>query len=869
MLPAGKGPRLGDPTSLVKSVRRRLQKWRAGEFMDLWEEAVATTQVPGPRRGRPRQEVEVDEEVRLRERNARKARTLAQEGQFSRATQALLSGGMADQSHANVQEMRDKHPAATGPVELPPDTEVPQVKLSHLQVQKAVERFRRGSAPGPSGMRPEHLKTILRSAPNRSDGALTALTRLVNSMADGGVPATIAPYMCGARLFGPLKKDGGIRPVAVGNLLRRLVAKCVASAIYEAAATYLAPHQLGVGVQGGSEAILHAVRQAVEVDPNIWVFQADYINVFNTASRSVGLAEVSRLFPQVLKWCTTCYSTPSILIFGDVIIMSESGFQQGDPIAAILFALVKQPVINIIEEEVPRLKAHAWFYDDGVAAGAREQLAAVVDILRREGPARGLHLSSTKSTVWCPRAAGEAGEEDPLGRGIPRVKEEGIRLLGAPVGSSRFVGEELAKVAARVDRITALLPDMADPHTEFVVLRNTLCLPKVMYSLRTVDTSNHPEFTNAIDKITRDAVSSILGSPLLAHQWDQANLPVGMGGLGVMAAADHGAVAYATSYLSSFPLISTLLRLDPQVTPAFPAALLATISAKMGEDATVESLYGQSQKAASLAINLRNLHLLSDFFNREGSTREVARLASLGLRYAGAWLNLVPCPALGLHLRPQEFIAAVKYRLGMSIFSREGPCPACGRHSDTLGDHALCCGAQGERIARHNSLRELLYHSAVSAALGPVREGQGLIPARAGARPADVLIPRWSGGQDAALDVTVTHPLQAAHVNGAAADPGYSLNTAYQRKVTGAAEDCRAAGITFIPIVFESLGGWHEVAVSQVARLGRCQARQEGDDEDVIVKRLVQKGSLLIQKGNAALWNNRVPDDPTNPHIFL
>jgi len=54
-----------------------------------------------------------------------------------------------------------------------------------------------------------------------------------------------------------------------------------------------------------------------------------------------------------------------------------------------------------------------------------------------------------------------------------------------------------------------------------------------------------------------------------------------------------------------------------------------------------------------------------------------------------------------------------------------------------------------------------------------------------------------------------------------------------------------------------------------VARLGRCQARQEGDDEDVIVKRLVQKGSLLIQKGNAALWNNRVPDDPTNPHIFL
>ena len=59
------------------------------------------------------------------------------------------------------------------------------------------------------------------------------------------------------------------------------------------------------------------------------------------------------------------------------------------------------------------------------------------------------------------------------------------------------------------------------------------------------------------------------------------------------------------------------------------------------------------------------------------------------------------------------------------------------------------------------------------------------------------------------------------------------------------------------------------MAVSQVARLGRCQARQEGDDEEVVVKRLVEKGNLLIQKGNAALWNNRVPDNPANPHMFL
>ena len=48
-----------------------------------------------------------------------------------------------------------------------------------------------------------------------------------------------------------------------------------------------------------------------------------------------------------------------------------------------------------------------------------------------------------------------------------------------------------------------------------------------------------------------------------------------------------------------------------------------------------------------------------------------------------------------------------------------GPCPACQRPSDCLGDHALNCAYQGERITRHNALRDALHISSVSAALGP------------------------------------------------------------------------------------------------------------------------------------------------------
>ena len=139
--------------------------------------------------------------------------------------------------------------------------------------------------------------------------------------------------------------------------------------------------------------------------------------------------------------------------------------------------------------------------------------------------------------------------------------------------------------------------------------------------------------------------------------------------------------------------------------------------------------------------------------------RERARLASVALPHAGDWLVVAPLAALGLHLRPAEFVLVVKYRLGLAVFDQAGPCPACLRPSDTLGDHAMCCGTGGERIARHNHLRDAVFDTAVAAGLGPVKEGTFLLPG-CDRRPADVLLPNWAQGRDAALDVTVVTPLQ-------------------------------------------------------------------------------------------------------------
>ena len=63
------------------------------------------------------------------------------------------------------------------------------------------------------------------------------------------------------------------------------------------------------------------------------------------------------------------------------------------------------------------------------------------------------------------------------------------------------------------------------------------------------------------------------------------------------------------------------------------------------------------------------------------------------------------------------------------------------------------CAKTGDRIARHNMLRDVLFEAASSADLGPSKEERHLLPGTI-ARPCDVTIRRWMNGKDGAIDVT-------------------------------------------------------------------------------------------------------------------
>eukprot|EP00666_Eupelagonemidae_sp_cell4sb_P018124 gene18124-biopygen33237 len=165
-------------------------------------------------------------------------------------------------------------------------------------VRKAIRGFPRGTAPGPSGLRAQHLLDALKTA--HGDEMLEQVTAMTNVLAQGRAPRELAPHLAGAALLALGTKDGGVRPIAVGECLRRLVAKCLCDVFRDDARAWLWPFQIGVGVPFGVEIGAHTASQWMERnrDEVEKVFlKIDFENAFNSVGREAFLREIRSRLP--------------------------------------------------------------------------------------------------------------------------------------------------------------------------------------------------------------------------------------------------------------------------------------------------------------------------------------------------------------------------------------------------------------------------------------------------------------------------------------------------------------------------------------------------------------------------------------------
>jgi hypothetical protein len=309
------------------------------------------------------------------------------------------------------------------------------------------------------------------------------------------------------------------------------------------------------------------------------------------------------------------------------------------------------------------------------------------------GPPAGLTMStahttpqgtSSKSKVHIPPNV--PWTQWPIGCGIEASEgqDQGFVFLGAPIGPKDFQANYIRDTVQDVKDLTDSLPLIMDAHAEFALIWSCFALPKVMYVLRTVDSEGMDGQWQHFDDLMRDSFSRIIAAPTSDSQWRQASLPTTMGGLGFRSPIPHASGAFLCSVTGS-ALLAQQFTQGQGITKTldFQKTDLAT---RMATPIPEDQLLASSQKSLSLQVDL-NLKALCDA--EATSPRDKVRVTSLTAPHTGDWLNVVPLPVLGLHLRPVEFKYAVSYRLGIPLYQDDGTCPACGRASDRFGDHSL------------------------------------------------------------------------------------------------------------------------------------------------------------------------------------
>lgn len=697
-------------------------------------------------------------------------------------------------------------------------------------------------------------------SPDRANLLLSSLTKFVNLLAAGQAPAFVTPFLCGASLLASRKKSGGHRPIAVGETLKRLVSKCLATLSRRAALSLLSTLQLGVGIRGGSEAVVHAVNRLLSSTPDTGhcTLLLDFSNAFNSINREAMFREFHQHLPGLSAWMESSYSSLPLLFMGPESIRSCCGVQQGDPLGPLGFALTLHPLIEHIKEELPALSLNAWYLDDGTLTGPPECLARALAIIEKDGPPLGLHLNRGKSLLHTP--VGYDSSSSPLPPDIP-FTSGGFCLLGSPIGPPAFCEQVLQERVSKIRKSLEVLSDMGDSHMQTTLLRSCLSLPKFAYSLRTCAPSLTSAPAAAFDTAVRECLESIVGGPVSEWSWLKASLPSSRGGVNLRSAELHAPAAFVASSCASQGLVGQILDL-PRGTPP---RLLSAVS-----DLSVAADRPDWQQLEDIDVPIRQNHLSfaideavhHRLLSSAPSIRARALAHSSALPHAGDWLNGIPSAALGLHLQDQEFRFCLRYWLGTPLHSGSYPCPECHSIADEFGDHQVGCGGGGDRIMRHNSIRDVIFSAAQSAALAPTREAPGVIPVSL-SRPADVLLPTWSYGRPAALDVHVISPLQQQTINAAASTPGHALQVGVQRKLTAHLSACRSAGVVFVPVVAESLGGLAEDTISTIARLGKGIASRIRDfDSSNPTRQLFHRLAIALWSGNASLWLHRQPPLP-------
>jgi hypothetical protein len=852
---------------------RRIGMWRSGQYEALVEEAERCNKelqaMAKSKQGKPMDKDQL----------AGKFAKKVFDGKIRDAVRLIMdqvNGGVLEVTEeitvkgkkGTVKDILEaKHPPAIMPLRsalLPRptdeegrETELPrllEVDITAGDIESVARRLRGGGGPG--GMDSSIWSRLLLHYGTASAALREAVAELARAMTNTLFESDEEQQLLRALLANrlvALDKCPGVRPIGIGECLRRLIAKVVALKTKDEVAAAAKSDQLATSLQAAIEGGAHAMREQWEKladethEDGYGMLLVDASNAFNALNRAAALWNARQQWRSCARFLFNTYRSYSLLVIRSsaapgtgTIMLSREGVTQGDPLSMFMYGIAILPLIRRCKMEEPD-STQVWYADDSSAAARLTRLRQWFDLLLADGPSFGYFPEAAKSyLIVRPRYMQLAKR---IFAGVSVQIVQGQRFLGSFVGSeplkAQYVLEKTRKWVATIKR----LAEMSDsqPQAAFTAFQKSLSAEWTYLQRILPDTEEH--FEDVERAITKALLPKLLGRTSITElEREMYALPARAGGMGIPDPSSKSPTSpFATSRAASSHLIESIQQhtefdLETHSRTRKAAAATHRTDKIRCHTAAAEALMGRLAPMQARAVQRIRDHKLS------------------------CLLTYTPLAANHTNLDAYSFRDYLAIRYGMTPVQAQSRCDGCPDRPVFDLAHALNCKKGGMVTWRHNEVRDVFadfaHQAWNNAEKEPIIEEtrEGRIALR-----ADLLVYGvWARQLAALFDIRVTHTDSASYLD---QTPTQAMRTQAMRKVEKYGPVVARRGNShFTPLVLGTAGEMdedtHKFINALATKLAGKWGKRYGEAKGWINLRLQ---IALAHAGSMCIRRTRIP----------
>ena len=283
-----KPSKFSKPTDHQRVLGQRLAMWEEGQLDELVKDCRLIQR-------------RLTSSPRTKEDNAKLFVRFMIHGKVNSALRLLEetnSNGILPMNKENLEVLKQKHPlpspSVVGSLLFGPVLEIERTYFDTIDADM-IDRamWMTKGAAGPSNMDSQFFRELCHKSFKKESNVLKQhIAALARKLATENInPEHLESYVA-CRLV-PLDKNPGLRPIGIGETLRRIIGKVVSWVFKDDVMNTVGPLQVAAGMKSGSESAIHAIKEMFdEGDDGDAVILVDASNAFNSMNRGVARAYI-------------------------------------------------------------------------------------------------------------------------------------------------------------------------------------------------------------------------------------------------------------------------------------------------------------------------------------------------------------------------------------------------------------------------------------------------------------------------------------------------------------------------------------------------------------------------------------------------